>query len=70
MMNTLFGQRYGTHGTTYVISFLSRFSQQFVRSSASLALQAAMSASTLGTLLRLPLAPTVFAIAGVMPTSE
>ncbi len=38
-MKTLLGQRYGTHGTTSVISFLSRFSQQVVRPVASLALQ-------------------------------
>ena len=36
-MVTLFDQRYGTHGTTSVISFLSRFSQHALRSLAGLA---------------------------------
>ena len=67
-----FAKRYGTHGTTWVISFLSTFSQHVVRALPSFAWQLSMSASMLGTLFRFPFTPSFFAmlICGVMPTSE
>src|SRR5437879_11874818 len=69
-MKTLLGHRYGTHGTTSVISFLSRFSQQVVRGCPIWAWHLLISESTLGTPVRLHFAPTAFAIAGVMRTRE
>jgi hypothetical protein len=63
-------ERYGTHGTTFVIRYRSTLAQHETRGLPVRTLQRLICLSADGTLSIAPVAPIFFAIAGVRPTSE